>query len=874
MKKFFVAFLVIGMLSYCGYAPAAVNKPIEVSQNIAMAVEATAGDFPEQGVMEVNSMAACGFNNNLTGSINTGTNGIGVMFKFYMDPEGDNIEMPGCATSPTYPFEIQELHYQLMDTTWFGYPPAAAYGTLVVEIDIECPWVPGSPCLGPGSTTLWSSGPVAVVVDGATGQANFASVFPNICIDGPVFIGITQLSWTGAPGAEPALCWSAGEAYPPGHSWISVDGGVSFFEWGSGRFTAFVAGETEAGCAPLDCPGDAVSAPANDECATPDVAVDGNNTYQDIAATDSGPDHPVCGDNWDDVWYEYTATCSGIATVTANAPDRLIFVYDACPTLPADEPMVCAADTVDFFSAAAATYYIRIGRTSGGGEVCGSFDIECLAGCANDGECSDGEFCTGVETCDFDLHPDPSTGLCVAGPGNPCLGFCDGDWMPCQYDAECAGHGGWERCIEYEECDDDQDTCVLDPCWAYACVEDGQYYAPNNADHPICDGMILEPGMEGGELVSYDIVVISRDSYDMPGPFDMTTSLWTNFYFCDGDFAPCLTDADCVGHGGDELCLDFDEPYQQIAGTECSFTGIPSGSGTFPVSTCDASAGLATGVVLPDKFWMVYVSPSASAGFANSGPAGIGYSGNYYGESSDGGASWANWWWMGADQWASFTAHVCTEEVGVCCYWVRATGNTCERLTEDECIALSGTWTASPFDGMVYCEDPDADGVATICEDNCPADFNPGQEDCDAGITPEGDACEPFVDSEPDGLSDYEDEDGDGQCNNVDPCPYDNPDDTDLDGVCDSDDECPTDPMKSVEGQCDCFGGPMDGFNQETDSDGDGYADCVDACPGVDDDAYPGCGTAIPTVSEWGLVILGLLLLVAGKVYFGRRARA
>ncbi|MHC4698369.1 MAG: IPTL-CTERM sorting domain-containing protein [Planctomycetota bacterium] len=34
------------------------------------------------------------------------------------------------------------------------------------------------------------------------------------------------------------------------------------------------------------------------------------------------------------------------------------------------------------------------------------------------------------------------------------------------------------------------------------------------------------------------------------------------------------------------------------------------------------------------------------------------------------------------------------------------------------------------------------------------------------------------------------------------------------------------------------------------------------------------CVGTIPTVSEWGLAILALFLLVGGKVYFGRRATA
>ena len=66
------------------------------------------------------------------------------------------------------------------------------------------------------------------------------------------------------------------------------------------------------------------------------------------------------------------------------------------------------------------------------------------------------------------------------------------------------------------------------------------------------------------------------------------------------------------------------------------------------------------------------------------------------------------------------------------------------------------------------------------------------------------------------------------------------------------------------------------------DSDGDTVWDCNDCCPGVDDRVFnPGrvwpdcslCEDAIPTVSEWGLVVLTLLLVTAGKIYFGRRRR-
>jgi hypothetical protein len=60
---------------------------------------------------------------------------------------------------------------------------------------------------------------------------------------------------------------------------------------------------------------------------------------------------------------------------------------------------------------------------------------------------------------------------------------------------------------------------------------------------------------------------------------------------------------------------------------------------------------------------------------------------------------------------------------------------------------------------------------------------------------------------------------------------------------------------------------PPDGADQDQCVDDDDC--CPDGCDGDSDNDCPPAG--IPTVSEWGLVILTLLLLAAWKVYFGRR---
>ncbi len=91
--------------------------------------------------------------------------------------------------------------------------------------------------------------------------------------------------------------------------------------------------------------------------------------------------------------------------------------------------------------------------------------------------------------------------------------------------------------------------------------------------------------------------------------------------------------------------------------------------------------------------------------------------------------------------------------------------------------------------------------------------------------------------------------------------------DADGDGLRDECDACPNDPNKIQPGICGCN---RDDF---ADSDNDGVPDCDDQCLGADDSIFaPDCVGAIPTVSEWGLVVLTLLLLISGKLYFGRRS--
>ncbi len=188
--------------------------------------------------------------------------------------------------------------------------------------------------------------------------------------------------------------------------------------------------------------------------------------------------------------------------------------------------------------------------------------------------------------------------------------------------------------------------------------------------------------------------------------------------------------------------------------------------------------------------------------------------------------------------------------------------------------------------------DSDGDSIHEFC-DNCPNHDNPSQVDSDNdGV---GNACDLCA-----GFPDALDDDQDGMPDGCDACAgFDDAADADDDGTPDGCDGCPFDPLKPHPGQCgcgisdldsdgdtlsDCLDGcPQDprkeqpglcgcGISDSGDSDGDTILDCLDQCPGADDRVFaPGCVAAIPTASQWGVLITGLGLLCVAKVAFGRR---
>jgi hypothetical protein len=473
--------------------------------------------------------------------------------------------------------------------------------------------------------------------------------------------------------------------------------------------------------------------------------------------------------------------------------------------------------------------------------------------CQVDGDCDDGLFCTGVETCDT------NTGACVAG-SSPCL--------------------------SYQACDEVGSTCVdPDPCYSWQTPEIGSSFFPQANNCP------------GASWVADDAQLATHTTRNLN---------WYEQSFFGRDFAGdaqgtvVLVDM-ALWTVEDATCL----PLAQIPGTQCTEAGFILAGGSDPDKLhCEP----APGVVLPDNsgdfnkceidVFTAYNTGVQGFGFGISGGAKlIGGTGiedeiggsRFFLEDCNTPGLWSTANFAAPTVNDFGEAIICTAPEGTCCDGAGG----CSLTTEADCTGTWGAQIGSIPDGPAACEgDVDGDGLDGVCGDNCPDDANPGQEDCDGDG--EGDACE--ADSAD------QDADGDGVCNGIDncpftpnagqengdgdaagdacdPCPVDANDDSDGDGSCDSADLCPGfDDNLDADGDgvpddCDvCPGNDDNAAGAQDDTDGDGVINCNDLCNGVDDAVFgPECEGAIPTVSEWGLVILALLLLAAGKVYFGRR---
>ena len=193
---------------------------------------------------------------------------------------------------------------------------------------------------------------------------------------------------------------------------------------------------------------EAVPQPSNDECGGAAPISNGAIAFDTTGATTSSPFPPVsCNDGnfqtlTTDLWYLYTATCTGTVTMTtcgaATFNTRLVvYASGACPS--AATPVVACDDdaagcangtsTVTFLAPAGASYYVRLGGINASGT--GTLTVSCTPACPDadgDGDCDSADNCPSVPNANqADGDGDGVGDLCDNCPVNANPGQEDGD---------------------------------------------------------------------------------------------------------------------------------------------------------------------------------------------------------------------------------------------------------------------------------------------------------------------------------------------------------------------------------------------------------------------------------------------------------------
>ncbi len=200
----------------------------------------------------------------------------------------------------------------------------------------------------------------------------------------------------GCPGSPPA-------SYRSSLAGVALTGGTTYFIVIDGYDAA------SFGTYDLTITGTAVG-PINDNCANATPVGDGTTPFDSTGATTDGPDEPTACNFFAytqvgaDIWYRYTATCTGDATVSlcGSAYDTKLAVYGAtCPI--AASAIACNDDACGGTTRSEALvpvvvgndYLIRIGGYEAATGA-GSMTISCTSAveCVLPIDCDDSDPCT------------------------------------------------------------------------------------------------------------------------------------------------------------------------------------------------------------------------------------------------------------------------------------------------------------------------------------------------------------------------------------------------------------------------------------------------------------------------------------------------
>ncbi len=485
--------------------------------------------------------------------------------------------------------------------------------------------------------------------------------------------------------------------------------------------------------------------------------------------------------------------------------------------------------------------------------------------------CDDNDVCTGVETCD------PLTGACIPGTNLDCD---DNDL--CTVDACDAVQG----CLPKTDVDcDDNNVCTgVETCDPLLGCQTGTPL--------VCDDLNLCTDDACDPIVGCQFIPDDLNSCESDG--DLCTQEFCNKGICDTFNQTCPSDTECSSFSCNPNTGDCDE-FPISEGLACSDDGNECTADVCRTGLCahegtDGAACTDDGIECTEDL-------CDAAGVCN------------HTDVIDG--------------------TICTQDVLACTLDV-CNGGVCEHLgmdavcddtvgcTDDVCDLISDC-VNTPVD--LACDDTVACTIDT-CDAVNDCQHTPDDIVCDDGVACTSDVCDEFagcISSPIDSICDDNVACTIDTCDSVNDCQF-----TPNSSLCDDGNECTSDQCTAtgciftntglcgaccinstkscvsdvLQGTCSNLEGLFIGVGTAClgDMDNDGIDDLCDNCNGandaifgqlvcsntgisceVDADCDPNdvcqkaCLGRIPTVSEWGLLVLTLLLLVCGKLYFGAR---
>ncbi len=340
----------------------------------------------------------------------------------------------------------------------------------------------------------------------------------------------------------------------------------------------------------------------NDDCTSALSLSDGVTAFDTSTATTDGPDYagsPDCGPSGDDnvhndIWYDYTASCTGDLTVTtceqlggsANYDTRLA-IHNGCgetPTCPAGAAIACNDDdpinacgtggggfksTLTVPVQQGNCYKIRVGGFGAGDFGTGNLNVTCAGvGCGGPGDCDDGNPCTD-DVC--------TATVCSNPPNNdPCE-----DGNLCTVNDTCSG--GSCQSGPPMDCDD-SNVCTVDSCSAGSCVNAPTAGSCDDGDLCTLSDTCSGGSCQSGPPMDCDDANDCTDDSCLAGSCvnAPNTALCDDGIFCNGvescSGGSCVTSGDpCPGQGCDEFaqtCVDGGE----VSVSLLSQTVMPGGT--------------------------------------------------------------------------------------------------------------------------------------------------------------------------------------------------------------------------------------------------------------------------------------------------------